>query len=54
MMWQGDDFETFDLDPHSLPLDIAPEEKVVRRSTKVFHTWIENWKDRDVRPQGKI
>ncbi len=42
LMWQDDDFDTIGLDPHCLPLDIAPEEEVARRTTRVFHAWIED------------
>ncbi len=42
LMWQDDDFDTIGLDPHCLPLDIGPEEVVARRTTRVFHAWIED------------
>ncbi len=51
-MWQDDDFDTIGLDPHCLPLDVAPEEEVLRRTARVFHAWIEDWEDKDVGPQG--
>ncbi len=51
-MWQDDDFDTIGLDPDCLTLDAAPDDKVVNRATRVFHVQIENWKEKDVRPQG--
>ncbi len=51
LMWQDDDFDTIGLDPHCLPLDVAPKEEIVRRIARVFHAWIEDWEDKDVGPK---
>mmetsp|Transcript_8841 Transcript_8841/g.18352 ORF Transcript_8841/g.18352 Transcript_8841/m.18352 type:complete len:124 (+) Transcript_8841:542-913(+) len=46
------DFATLHLDPHCLPLDCAPDDEVVRRTTRVFRGWIEDWEQEDVGPKG--
>ncbi len=42
VIWDDGDFETLGLDPYCLPLDFAPDDEVTRRTTRVFHAWIEN------------
>ncbi len=53
-MWQDDDFDTIGLYPHCVSLDVAPEEEVVRRTTRVSCTLIEDWKDKIVVPTKSI
>lgn len=45
VIWDDDDFETLRLDPYCLPLDVAPDDEVTRRTTRIFRAWIENWED---------
>mmetsp|Transcript_2661 Transcript_2661/g.5122 ORF Transcript_2661/g.5122 Transcript_2661/m.5122 type:complete len:288 (+) Transcript_2661:1342-2205(+) len=52
VLWDDEDFATLHLDPHCLPLDCAPDDEVVRRTTRVFRGWIEDWEQEDVGPKG--
>ncbi len=52
-MLQDDVFDTIGLDDHCLQLDVASVEAVARRIARVCHAWIEDWKDKDMGPQGK-
>ncbi len=36
VVWDDDDFKTFGLDAHCLPLDITPDDEVKRRTTRIF------------------
>lgn len=46
------DFRTIGLDPKVLPLDEAPDDEVVRRKTRVFCAWIEDWEDEGINSKG--
>ncbi len=52
LLWDDNDFDTLKMDALCLPLDVAPAEEVLRRKTRVFHAWIENWEKEKVRGNG--
>ncbi len=41
--WDDEDLVTLHLDAHCSPLDCAPNDKIVERTTQVFHGWPEDW-----------
>ncbi len=45
-------FRTISLNPNVLPLDESHDDKVARRKTHVFCSWIEDWEDKGVGPKG--
>lgn len=52
VVWDDDDFETLGLDAHCLPLDVAPDDEVKRRTTRIFRAWLESWEEVGTGPQG--
>lgn len=52
LTWEDKGFDTIGVDPHCLPLDVAPAETVARRRTKIFHAQIKFWEEKDVCPTG--
>lgn len=52
VIWEDSDFETLGLDANCLPLDVAPDEEVAKRSTRIFRAWREEWEDVDCGPYG--
>lgn len=44
LKWEEQDFNIVGLDPHCLPLDVVPAEKVSRRCRRIFHASIYDWK----------
>ncbi len=52
VIWGDADFKTFVLDPYCLPLDVAPDDKVAKRTNSIFYPWRDEWEDVDCGPHG--
>ena len=52
VLWDDEDFVTLHFDAHCLPLDCAPDDEIVRRTTRVLRGWLEDWEQEDVGPKG--
>ncbi len=52
VIWDDDHFKTPGLDAHCVTLEVAPDDEIKQRTTRIFQVWMEEWEEVNTKPNG--